>query len=89
MHTCRLILSSTLSINSSGHVNISGAVRSATHARVNSCRSSDSCGIELTATSARRSSMSMVVRHKCCTLRHGSVACPVAGRCLTEACETR
>lgn len=60
-HTCRLILSSTLSMSSSGQLRISGAVRSATHARVNSCKSLDSWGIESTATSARRSSISMFV----------------------------
>lgn len=76
-HTCRLILSSTLSIKSSGQVKISGAVRSATHTRVNSCRSRDSCGVVSTATSARRSSISMFVRQ---LLRHGSSARLVAGR---------
>jgi hypothetical protein len=61
-HTCRRIRSSTRSMRSLGHGSISGATRSATQHRVSSCRSRVSRGVASTATSARRSSISMVRR---------------------------
>lgn len=60
-HTCRRTRPNTLSISPSGQGNNSGATRSATQARVNSCRSRVSWGTESAETSARRSSMSMVM----------------------------
>jgi hypothetical protein len=61
-HTCRRIRSSTRSMRSLGHGSISGATRSATQHRVSSCRSRVSRGVVSTATSARRSSISIVRR---------------------------
>jgi hypothetical protein len=59
--TCILILSITLSINSSGYGNSSGAHLSATHARVKACRSEVRCGIRsVVDTEARMSSIFMI-----------------------------
>lgn len=58
-HTCLRILSRIRSINASGHGNISGALRSVTHARVTSCRSRVSGGTAWSSTSAKMSSMSI------------------------------
>ena len=57
--TCLRILSRTRSISALGHGSISGALLSATHARVSSCRSRVSWGIAWPSTSARISSMSI------------------------------
>jgi hypothetical protein len=56
--TCVLILSITLSTNSSGYGNNSGAHLSATHARVKACRSEVRCGMRsVVDTEARMSSI--------------------------------
>lgn len=63
-HTCCRMRSSTRSMSSWGHGNISGALRSATQRLVSSCRSRVSCGIAPTSTSASRSSISMFRRNE-------------------------
>ena len=73
--TCRPILSNTLPINSSGQLSISGALRSATHARVSSCKSLVSCGVASTSTSASKSSISIIF-----SIRHERRARTVLGR---------
>lgn len=57
--TCRRILSRTRSISESGHGRSSGALRSLTQARVNSCKSRAWSGTELPSTSANMSSISI------------------------------
>jgi hypothetical protein len=74
-HTCLLNRSNTLSINPSGQASISGATRSETQQRVNSCKSRVSRGVVSTAMSARMSSMSMALKRvqecDCCEREQG------------------